>query len=389
MAALDNLALEATIVTNGMIYPGWESVEISRVFRDPVSYMRFVAIEDETADQTYAVNLGDQAQGYLCSQQVINGEVTVRQVVYDKSTHSVEIVVSSWSHGLTVATVANNPGQYKNQTLMQMASAVAARAGITVLMTGDTSGTEIPFERVSEQIGERIIDFITRLATWRDMHLTDNSQGNLVLTRAPLSLGAPVATLVEGQNIESARLVMSKLFAPNVVSGTAQRAGNDQTWGAAASQVFASAAIPNYSGPPRPFLFLGEMPASQQELQLRVNHATQLVATEMIEAVITVSGWLMDNGQLWITLVGDNAPTPISIFSRMLFPLTGGSDNFAVGTTPMTLLVKGVKHIQDNQNGTRTEITCCLPNGLGNSDVVSANDPSAALPGVNLFPVAP
>jgi prophage tail gpP-like protein len=387
--ALNDPTLTAWVVANGRKYPAWESIEISRVFREPVSYMRFVAAEDENYDQSYAVNLGDPAQGYLCGQQVIAGEVTVRQVVFDKGTHNVEVVVSSWSHGLTVATVANNPGFYKNQTLLQMASTVAARAQVAVVMNGDQTGADLPFPRVAEHIGERCIDFIDRLARWRDMHLVDNSQGNLVLTRAPLSLGASVASLVEGQNIESARLTMSKLFAPNVVSGTAQQPGTDEVNGTAASQVFASAAIPNYVGPPRPFLFLGEHTASQAEMQLRVNHATQLVATEMIEVVITTPGWLMNNGQLWITLVGDSAATPISIQSRMLFPLTGGSDNFAVGTTPMTLLVKGVKHIQDNQNGTRTEITCCLPNGLGNSDIVSANDPAAALPGVSLFPVAP
>ena len=387
--ALNDPALTAWIIANGRQYPGWLSVEISRVYREPVSYMRFTAAEDENYSQAYAVNLGDAAQGYLCGQKVIDGEVTLRQVVYDKSTHSVEVVVSSWTQALTVATVANNPGQYKNQTLLQMAQTVAARASVNVKMTGDQTGAGLPFLRVSEHIGERIIDFIGRLATWRNMHLVDDSEGNLVLTRAPLSLGASAASLVEGVNIESARLVMSKLFAPDTVSATTQQSGNDQINGTASAEVFATASVPNYKGPPRPFLFLGEHPGTQQEIQLRVAHATQLFNSEMIEVVITTPGWLMPSGQLWISLVGDTVATPISIQSRMLFPLTGGTDQFAVGTTPMTLLVKGVKHLQDNQGGTRTEITACLPNGLGNSDVVSANDPAAALPGVTLFPVAP
>jgi prophage tail gpP-like protein len=391
---LNDPTLTAWIVTNGREYPGWESVEISREFGIPVSYMRFTAAEDENVDQAYAVNLGDLAQGYLAGIQVINGEVIVRQVVFDKATHSVEVVVASQTHGAIVATVANNPGQYKNQTILQMAQTVANRAGITVLLTGDTSGAEIPFLRVSEHIGERCIDFIGRLAMWRNLHLVDNSQGNLVLTRASSSTPS-AASLVEGVNIEAARLVMSKQFSPDTVGGTTQQSGNDQTNGTASSQVYASTSIPNYVGPPRPFNFLGEMAASQQEIQLRVNHAAQLVATEMIECVITVPGWLMDSGQLWISLVGDKVATPIGIFSRMLFPLTGGADNFTLPSAPgaqptaMTLLVKGVKHIQDNHGGTRTEITCCLPNGLGSDLVSGGNNAAALLPGVSLFPVAP
>ena len=161
--ALDNIQLEATIVANGKIYPGWESIEIWREFGDPTSYCKFTAAEDENYSASYAVTPGDTAQAFLCGLQVLDGYVMSRQFAADKNTHAVEIVVASKTQSAT--------GQYKNQTLSQIASSAAATAGLNFRMTGDTSGTEIPFDRVSEHIGERLIDFIGRLCTWRNMHL--------------------------------------------------------------------------------------------------------------------------------------------------------------------------------------------------------------------------
>jgi prophage tail gpP-like protein len=302
---LDNLQLDATIKTNGQTFPGWESVEIWREFHNPVSYMKFVAAEDENFAASYSVVPGDQAQGFLCGIQCINGYVKSRQTVFDKNTHAVEIVVASTTQNAIIGTVTNNPGQYKNQTLSQMATAVLSKVGVNFKMTGDTSGTDIPFDRVSEHIGERAIDFVQRLAMWRNMYLVDDSQGNLIATRGGSS-GSSAAMLVEGQNIESARLVMDFDTTTDRLSVTTQRAGNDQTNGTASSQVFASTNVPNYKGPSRPVLFLGEQPASQQEAQLRLNHAVALLSLDVLEATITVPGWLQDNGQLWISLVGDN-----------------------------------------------------------------------------------
>jgi len=54
------------------------------------------------------------------------------------------------------------------------------------------------------------------------------------------------------------------------------------------------------------------------------------------EAVITVQGWLMDNGSLWI----NNLRIPVTIDSPMLVPVN-----------PFNLLLRGVKHMQSSENG--------------------------------------
>ena len=125
-------ALTATIVTNNQIYPGWQSVEIWREYGQKVSYMKFVAVEDEARAGAYSVVPGDLAQGYLAGEKVIDGQVITRQVALDKATHAVEVVVASNTQNALVGTVANNPGQYKQQTIMQIASAALAKVSVNV-----------------------------------------------------------------------------------------------------------------------------------------------------------------------------------------------------------------------------------------------------------------
>ena len=105
------------------------------------------------------------------------------------------------------------------------------------------------------------------------------------------------------------------------------------------------------------FYFVASNPAHRQEAQLRFNHAIQLLNLDQLEATITTPGWLMDGGQLWISLCGDTLQQ-VTVVSPALFPSEPN------GT--IQLLVKGVKHLQDQQGGTRTEVTVCNRNAFGN-----------------------
>jgi len=60
----------------------------------------------------------------------------------------------------------------------------------------------------------------------------------------------------------------------------------------------------------------------------------------------------MDDGTLWI----NNLREAITINSPMLVP-----------KNPFTLLLRGVKHLQDSEEGTRTELNLCIPRGIGST----------------------
>jgi prophage tail gpP-like protein len=359
--ALENLNLQATIISNGQVFPGWEEIEIWREFNAPFSYMKFRAAENtdggNVPQAALSLDVGDQADGYLIGQKVISGTVMTRQVAFDKQTHAVEIIVASYPQSLDAGTVVGKPGQYINQTLMQIASSVAGLAGVSVRMVGDMSGANMVFPRISEHIGERMIDFIGRLANWRNMHLTDDENGNLVLARGQTG-GQTIAQLQEGRNLEMCRMVKNYQFGADPLIFQSQTHGTDSINGTDASQNAITKTNPNYTGPKRPLVILGDNTGNKSEALMAFNQAQNNLNVMMWEIVGTVPGWQMDDGSLWILkCFGASAagPVPITIYSPMLEPRNPQINN---------LFVKGVKHLQSNEGGTRTEVTACLQAAL-------------------------
>jgi hypothetical protein len=89
----------------------------------------------------------------------------------------------------------------------------------------------------------------------------------------------------------------------------------------------------------------------------------------------------MDDGSLWILKcfgAAASGPVPITIYSPMLEPNMPDINN---------LYVKGIKHSQDNQLGTRTEVTACLQAALSAGALVQGNAPFGA--GTTTFTNAP
>jgi prophage tail gpP-like protein len=354
---MSNPAEIATITTAGGTYSYWKSIEIERTVGDPVSYMKFSAAEPgigagETPSWgTLQLMPGDAAQGYLAGQLAITGVVETRQSSNDPKNHGVEIIVASYTQNGVASTVDANPGQYLNQTISQIANAVYGKVGVSVNVDG-ASGANLPFERVSEHVGETRNAFIQRLAMMRNLHMVDDANGALNLIRGET---AGSTTLVEGQNILKGRILLRNQLAVSLVNLQAQNFGNNTHNGSAAAQVNVQVPNPSYTGSYRPYTIMAEMPTDQAGAQLRANHELNLNDLQICEALITVPGWLMDDGTLWINHLRE----AITINSPMLIP-----------NNPFTLLLRGVKHLQDSEEGTRTELNLCIPRGIGSGLMV-------------------
>ncbi len=360
----------ASIQTSGGTYSQWTYIEVSRVFGEPVSTMRFRAEEGSNSQGFPNIQLMpmDSAKGFLAGQQVINGNVSVRQASYDPTDHTVEIIVISYSQNAIANTVKARPGQYINQTAQQIFSAVCAPFGLNVTVAG-VPGASLPFPRVSEQVGETCMAFMKRLARHRDLHAVDDVNGNLIWTRGSASQSGSVGgTLVEGGNIKSARIVLDNQWAVQQMIATGQQNGGTttQAWAGAASQVEQSTTNPNYPAgyASRIVRELSDMPTNPADAQMLANHMMSLNALQQCEATITVPGWFAPSGALWIDLIAAS----VTINSPSLV---------AAAYNPFTLLLRGVKHMQDDKLGTRTELNLCIPNGMGSADQFGTQLPGA------------
>jgi prophage tail gpP-like protein len=253
------------------------------------------------------------------------------------------------------------PGQFKNQTLSQLANAALKKFGISFSLRGAPEGADKKFERVSVHWGESPFQFILRLAQMRNIHIMDNELGNIIGIRGG---GQVVAELQEGSNILSAELIWTNNAAvSNIISDTDQHGNDDHNMDKARAQS-AEAKNSNYNGAaPVPLRVVAPQPGDTKDAQMHANHMGDINAASMFQANVTVAGWLRNNGKLWLTEVGNL----IDLYSPMLLP-----------SGRATLGIQAVTARQNDQTGTTSTLTLVLQDRLGGRDHYDANKGDAA-----------
>jgi len=339
----------ASIVANDVTYRNWKTIEISRSVHELASYMKFSAAESEPG--TPQLMPGNPGQGLLGGKLAITGNIIIRQVFYDAKNHGAEFVLISYPDGTLTGTVQANPGQFIGNTFTQMAKAVCAPLGINVLVTGP-GGNQV-FPRVSVQPGETAAAFMQRLSRYCNLHSVDDADGNLIWFSGTEGTSA---TLVEGSNILSARLILNATLIGNQIDAFGQNFGGSasQTAGGNAAQMHQKATNPIYPPglKPRPVALLADMPVTKQALQNYANYAVALDAVQQVDLRITVQGWFAPSGALWLNCLR----APVTVNSPMLFP---------AGYANSGLAIQSIRCMQDDKNGTTTEIGITNQLGLG------------------------
>jgi len=363
----------ASVIIDGQAFTYWESIVVERTTQDAVSYATLVNAEPGPLNagfQGLKIGPGEIGDDTLAGQLALSqGIVDLRQVYYDKSSHGVQVRITSRSQNVLSSTVAAAPGQYTNQTIEQIGKAVCQPLGVTFQVIGNPPGADLPFERVSEEVGQTAFAFLEGLTRRRHLFMVDDVQGNLNCVRG--GSGTPLGSadpLNEGQNILAARVVMEKNPYAPAVTANGQNFGNDTHNMAASQNVTATVQNPNpVSGflSLRRYVIALEASGNVQEAQMRAQHELAVLTLSSFEAVITVPGWLMSNGQLWLSLIG-GSPCQVTLNSPMIFP-----SNTTSASAP-SLFLKGVRHMQDSHEGTRTELTLCLQPALGGPETVGA-----------------
>jgi prophage tail gpP-like protein len=358
MALSFNPSEVASIVVGGMTFDNWTSIEVERTFGSIASFMKVVLAEGGPLNLGFVglkIGIGVPATGMLAGIQVINGKVDTRQVFYDKDNHIIELRV--FDNSLAVASV--KPKQYDNQSLAQIAQDAVQQVGWNFQLVGSPAGADKPFYRVNPHVGEPIFTFVERLCRMRNVNLIDDPRGNYLLAVRASGQGGGAINLTEGENIVSARLVMRN----DLMSGSTHVDGEDQgrddvnsndttTHGDAKNSYATGDAAK------RANITTAEQPGDNTDMDMRAKHEVAYETINFLEAVITVQGWLDDGGMPYILrMTGGDGTCDVNLNSPMIWPNTGG-------VPQQVLKLKGVRHLQDSENGTRTELTLCLPQGL-------------------------
>jgi prophage tail gpP-like protein len=256
-------------------------------------------------------------------------------------------------------------------TFEAVARKVLSEYPVGVQVIGELNNT--PFEKLQNQTGELIWDFLERIARPRGIVLGTDSFNNFLLI-GDHAMPVLNTELIEGNNIKSMQCVFHKeaLYTEYKVVG--QTSGNDQIFGSQANEQEASW---GGTSPAKALLITpAEQPVkSVQELLDRAHNESIWHEYMQIEATVVVQGWFRDDSTLWWPL--DN----VFVWSPMC---------------PLKQVMK-IQHVtfeQNNNGGTFTTLDLVQPwalkdrgqyNPTNDPNIPSA--PGAIPPGQNIPPI--
>lgn len=335
---------QAIISVGGVDWKDWESVFVQLRWADSFAYFRFTTVERQAGGLSQGAIISPQfGPGAQCTINlggipVVAGVIETRQVAYDANRHGVELQGKSLTSVVARSSVNTKSGSFDGMTWLQVAQKVVSPYPTKIIPIGVLNS--IPFDKLSNQQGEHIWDFLERIARPRGIILGSDSFGNF------LAIGdhsAPVLNtqLIEGQNIKKMQCVMHKdeVYAQYNVTGQAP-ASDDNAYTKASEMEgrWAGTGILNSI-----LITPAEQPVkSVGELTDRAKNEALWHEGPVIEVTVTVQGWYRDDENIWWP--GDN----VFVYSPMC-PLN------------MMMKIQTATFTQDNNNGTETTLELKQP----------------------------
>jgi prophage tail gpP-like protein len=188
----------------------------------------------------------------------------------------------------------NSTGQFKGLSAEAIAQKLAGQYGLKVISEVAT-GSVITDHQIQQ--GETAFESLDRIAKLRQILVTDNSSGDVVLA-SPGSGGNASSSLELGVNIisGSAGFDFTEVYSQYSVKG--QKSGTDDSYGAQAAQSFGTAIDSNVRRK-RVLIVRQDGQADAQTCADRAAYEKQIRQAKAGEVRYRVAGWRQSNGALW------------------------------------------------------------------------------------------
>lgn len=288
-------ANQVTLSVAGMDYAGWKALEVSAgIERQARDFT--LSITWRWPGQTVEVPIkqGDRCELRIGADLVLTGYVFATPIAYDANSITLSVSGRSTTADLVDCSAINEPGQWRQQTVQQIVTALAEPYGIEV--RSEAQETAALADHTIEP-GETVFESIDRLLTLSRLLSADDEAGRVVIIK-PGSAGRAADALELGKNILSADapLDFSGVFSAYRVIG--QQSGTDEAFGEDAAEVRAEVAdtrtarrrelVIQQSGQLTPAL------ARDRANWERGNRIGRALAV-----TYRVQGWRQSNGALW------------------------------------------------------------------------------------------
>lgn len=353
----------ATIHANGQIFRDWESVWIQHRWAEAWANFRFTCAERDPIPSLWdklQLKPGDDITIKLAGIIAMVGFIVDRQVAYDANNHGILLMGRGATWLASRSSVDVPTGNFDDMTFEQVARKVLAPYPVGIKVIGSLDAT--PYKRLQNEKGETVWDFLERIARPRGIVLGSDHLGNILLIGDHTN--PVIGDLVEGENILKCQCTISlaNIFAKYTASNSGS--ASDDHLGPAASEQEASVitnTIKKFTNTlhPSPFPVW-----SDGELQVEAKNEAVWHEGTIVEASITVQGWLRPSTQnLW--RAGDNV--------RVRSPMALLNQVMKIQTATFT---------QDRQSGTLTTLDCVVPWLLRDKiyTAIGAVSPESGLP---------
>ncbi len=336
----------AILIVNGQEFGDWESVWVQQRWADSFTYFRFTAAERDPIFtkqgsfplwQKLQFKPGDTCTVLLAGQLAVTGFIETRQVAYDANQHGVMLIGKSWTAPAARSSVNTKTGNFDKKNIVQVAQEVLADYPVGLKVIGSPDMT--PFDKLQNEKGELIWDFLERIARPRGVVMGSDEAGNFLLIGTHSN--PIVGQLIEGVNIKSCQCTVTIEHTYEEYRVDAQHAASDDNSGTAASELTATVGGVN----PLKSLLLtpAEQPVkTQAEVQARASNESIWHDYTQMQATIVTQGWLKDGVNLWHA--GDDVfvKSPMAMLNN-------------------TMKIQNCTFTQDSNTGTLTTLDVVMP----------------------------
>lgn len=323
------------IKVDGSVYGGWKSARITFGL-EQIANSFDLTVTDRWAgqDNPRPIRVGSFCQVLIDGELVITGYVDSNTPEYDGAQHSINVTGRDATGDLVDCSAIHKSGQWAQASLDKIVRDLCAPFGIKVLVDAPVGDK---FTTYSIQEGETAYECIDRACRMRAVMPISDGQGNLVITRA--KSGAPLAELIQGQNILYARgdFSLNERFSKYFIKG--QDRGSDLNADVPENHTQVNAtATDDYIKRYRPLIVIAEDKGSHATYKQRAEWERNVRRGRSARATVRVHGWRNVSGQLW------KSNTLVHLKSDFL-----GADT--------NLLLVGGTYILDDSQGMITELS--------------------------------
>lgn len=262
-------------------------------------------------------------------QLIVTGYIDKMSPSFDSKNHTVEVSGRSKGADAIHSSVENEKGEFRNQTVLQIAQALDKQG---IGFSSDTQQQQVEYHRLNP--GESVFDSIERLCRRFPQLMQGMPDGSIKLTKG--GTGGSNSPLIEGINILGGSATFDQTDGHSEYKVKGQR-----VYGTTKNTLQITAtANDSTMKRHRPKHIHQEGDIDQNGAQSRANAHKNRQQGESVSASIKAQSWFDDSGQLWIAngLVYVMSPT-LKLQQQMLIKSVSLSQDATAGSTAQLSLV--------------------------------------------------